>query len=123
MSSRTLPLLPALLALCACASADPGTAPFLSGPFGTLATGPEALARRGAVEIAVKTDLAALLADIDAGGGPALTRAYDAAGVPAEHRATRTIQLRGSRDLYAANPGALVTALTVYGGQSSSVVM
>lgn len=72
--------------------------------------------RRGAVELAVKSAFPAILDEIDAGGGPALTRALDAAGVPEGDRSTRLAQLDGDLGLYAANPGALVAALLVYGG-------
>lgn len=69
----------------------------------------------GAVEVLVKSNHPALIAEIDAGGGPLLTRAFDAAGVPEQDRPARTLQLQGNLGLYDANPGALVTALSVYG--------
>ena len=72
--------------------------------------------RRGTVELLVKTNHPALLDEITAGGGPTLTRAYDAAGVPDRDRAARTIQLQRDLGLYQSNPGALVIALMVYGG-------
>jgi len=72
--------------------------------------------RRGAVEIIVKSELSALLNDIAAGGGATLARAFDTAGVPMQDRLARIIQLEGDRALYEANPGALVTALMLYGG-------
>ena len=72
--------------------------------------------RRGAIEIIVKSELSALLNDIAAGGGATLTRAFDTAGVPTQDRPARIIQLEGDRGLYEANPGALVTALMLYGG-------
>jgi len=71
--------------------------------------------RRGAVEIIVKSDLNSVLSDIATGGGPTLTRAFDTAGVPAQDRPARIIQLEGDRGLYEVNPGALVTALMLYG--------
>ncbi len=69
----------------------------------------------GAVEVLVKSNHPALIAEINAGGGPLLTRTFDAAGVPVQDRPARTLQLQGNLGLYDANPGALVTALSVYG--------
>jgi hypothetical protein len=71
--------------------------------------------QRGAVEVAVKSAYPGILDEIEAGAGPNLSRALDAAGVPAQDRPARLIQLRGDLGLYEANPGALVTALTLYG--------
>ncbi len=71
--------------------------------------------RRGAVELAVKSAFPDILDEIEAGDGPSLTRAFDAAGVPQADRPARTLQLNGDLGLYAANPGALVTALLLYG--------
>lgn len=71
--------------------------------------------RRGAVELAVKSAHPRILADIDAGGGPAIEAAMDAAGVPPQDRPARLAQMRGDLGLYEANPGALVTALMLYG--------
>jgi hypothetical protein len=72
--------------------------------------------RRGAVEVAVKSAYPGILEEIDAGNGPNLGRAMDAAGVPPGDRPARVIQLRGDLGLYEANPGALVAALMLYGG-------
>lgn len=71
--------------------------------------------RRGRVELIVKSNYDAVLADINAGGGPVLTEAMDAAGIPAADRPTRMLQLQSDMGLYANNPGALVVALMVYG--------
>lgn len=79
------------------------------------AVDPGQAARRGAVELAVKGSFPGILDEIGAGGGPALTRAFDVAGVPLQDRPGRVIQLAGDLGLYEANPGALVTALVVYG--------
>lgn len=76
---------------------------------------PAAAQRRGAVELAVKGAFPGILGEIEAGGGPSLSRAMDAAGVPAGDRAARLVQLRGDLRLYEANPGALVSALLLYG--------
>jgi hypothetical protein len=73
-------------------------------------------ARRGAVEVAVKSNYEQILQDIASGGGPALTLAMDEAGIPESDRPSRTLQLQGDLPLYQANPGALVTTLMVYAG-------
>lgn len=88
-------------------------------PITGAATAAENLAyqrRRGAVEVFVKTNHPALMAEIEAGGGPTLSQAMELAGIPEADRPARTIQLRADRALYADNPGALVVALMVYGG-------
>ena len=72
--------------------------------------------RRGQVEIIVKSNFDAIRNDINTGGGPVLTEAMDAAGIPLEDRPARIIQLQSNMGLYAGNPGALVVALMVYGG-------
>jgi hypothetical protein len=72
--------------------------------------------RRGAVEVAVKSTYPGILAEIDAGGGPAIAAAMDAAGVPPQDRSARLAQMGGDLGLFEANPGALVTALMLYGG-------
>lgn len=72
--------------------------------------------RRGQVEIVVKANYEAIKQDIRAGGGPILTKAMDTAGIPERDRPTRIIQLQSDIGLYNASPGALVTALMVYGG-------
>mgnify|MGYP004540382017 CR=1 FL=1 len=100
--SLALPLL-LVLTLAACAS----------GPGALL--DPALAQRRGAVEVAVKSAHPGILEEIDAGGGPALSRALDAAGVPPEDRPARLLQLKGDLGLYRANPGALVAALVLYG--------
>lgn len=70
--------------------------------------------RRGAVEVIVKSEFDQIITDIQSGGGPVLTSAFDAAGLPAAERATRAFQLNNDLGLYAGNPGALVTAIMVY---------
>ncbi len=99
----------ALCLVAACADAPLGWATLT----GTAANA----GQRGAVEIEVKTNYPALLADIGAGGGPALTRAFDLAQVPTQDRPTRLIQLDGDYGLYAANPDALVNALMIWGAR------
>lgn len=100
-----------LVALPACA---PGALPGLRSTI--MPVSAQDNARRGAVEIAVKGDFPALLSDIEAGGGPSLERAFDAAGVPVGDRAARRLQLSGDLALYESNPGALVTSLLLWGG-------
>jgi len=72
--------------------------------------------RRGAVELIVKSNYEQIKTDIRAGGGPVLTKAMDAARIPQSDRPARTIQLQSDMGLYNTTPGALVTALMVYGG-------
>ena len=71
--------------------------------------------RRADIELIVKGQFPAILADIQSGGGPVLTTAFDAAGVPDQDRATRAFQLNNDIGLYADSPGALVTAIALYG--------
>ncbi len=106
-------ILPLILAACATDPSNPGVPVFT--PL-TAMTDPGYAQKRGQVEIIVKTNYDAIRRDIDAGGGPALTAAMDAAGVPPQDRPTRIIQLQSDMGLYDANPGALVTALMVFGG-------
>lgn len=98
-------LLVALLALSACGQGL---------NFGAL-TSPAEAQRRGAVELAVKSSWPAIIEEIGAGGGPSLSRAMEAAGIPSGDRPARTTQLGGDLGLYQANPGALVAALMLYG--------
>ena len=88
-------------------------------PFNAVQNGIDNAAysqRRGTVELIVKSEFPGILTDISAGSGPALTRAMDAALIPAQDRPTRVLQLQGDLGLYSANPGAVVTALMVFGG-------
>lgn len=72
--------------------------------------------RRGAVEVFVKTNHPALINEINVGAGPTLSQAMNTAEIPAEDQPTRILQLQSDLGLYEVNPGALVTALMVYGG-------
>ncbi len=104
------------LALTACAPGWTPTALMMPGiEIGTASTDPAYAARRGATELAVKGAWPAIIGEITAGGGPALTTAMDAAGVPPQDRPTRIAQMQAESASYAANPGALVSALMVYG--------
>ena len=71
--------------------------------------------RRGKVEIAVKSNWPDILKDIEAGGGPTLTKAMDAARIPEPDRATRILQMQGDLGIYNGNPEALVVGIMVYG--------
>jgi hypothetical protein len=110
----------ALLTLLAACSNDPnhlGNPIWL--PVSGIGTGVENAAyrqRRGQVELIVKSNFDAIVDDINAGGGPVLTEAMDAARVPAADRPARILQMQADMGLYAGNPGALIVALMVYGG-------
>ena len=104
--------LPFLILLGACAGENPFT-----GVTSAL-TAPDR--QRGAVELAVKAEFPQIIAQIDAGGGPALSAAFDAAGVPQEDRPARIIQLQRDASLYQSNPGALTQTLLVWGGGQMS---
>jgi len=113
------PLLPlAALLVSACATQGSNGLPVLFPGFeiGRAATDPGYAQRRGAVELYVKTNLEALLTGIATGGSAEVSHAFDLAGIPAADRPARLIQLERDRGLYEANPGALVSALMVYGG-------
>lgn len=71
--------------------------------------------RRGQVEIAVKSTFNDIIPEIRAGGGPNIVTAMHTAGIPIEEHPARLTQLRGDIGIYDNNPGALVTALMVYG--------
>lgn len=103
----------ALLSGCT-GDANPFTAP-ISG-FATAASNAVYSQRRGAVELFVKTNHPALITEIAAGGGQTLTQAMDTANIPLEDRPARQVQLQSNLGLYEVNPGALITALMVYGG-------
>lgn len=75
----------------------------------------DAQQRQSTIEVFVKSNHPALIAQIRAGGGQTLTEAMDRARVPQTDRATRIIQLQANLALYDASPGALVTALTTFG--------
>ncbi len=105
-----------LVPLAACSAPSGGQMTlFPYGITGQPWQGGADLQQRGAVEIVVKSRHPALLQDIAAGGGPDLAEAMDVAGVPAADREARIIQLRSDLALYEVNPGALVSALLVYG--------
>ena len=101
-----------LIPLAACAEAQ---IPLIQ-PFDLAGQAAAHTARRGEVEVFVKTNHTAILTDINAGGGPTLTQAMDIAGVPLQDRPARLIQLRADQSLYQTAPGTLVTALMLYAG-------
>lgn len=112
--------LPCLVILSACSSDANHIGNPLLVPFNGLATLAENVAydaRRGPVEVFVKSNHPALVSEIDAGGGSLLDNAMDLARIPTNDRPTRLIQLNSDLGLYAANPGAMVTALMVFGDQ------
>ena len=106
-----------LIAACSTDPNRPGTG--MIWPFNAVQNGIDTAAysqRRGAVELIVKSEFPAILSDISAGSGPVLTRAMETALIPSQDRPARVLQLQGDLGLYSANPGALVTALMVFGG-------
>ena len=113
-------LAPALfLALGACTTGANHLGNPILWPFQAAATGVQNLAyneRRGAVEVFVMTNHPPLIADLRAGGGATLTQAFDLARVPQGVRNEHTLRLQSDLPLYAANPGALVTAIMVVAG-------
>jgi len=112
----SLPLAAVLLSACATQGSNGLPVLFPGLEITRAVSDPGYAQRRGAVEPYVKTNLSALLTGIAAGGSPEVTHAFDLAGIPAADRPARLIQLEGDRGLYEANPGALVSALMVYGG-------
>ncbi len=71
---------------------------------------------RGQVEVFVKTNHPALIADLRAGGGESLSAVYDIAAVPALRRAPHTLQLQSDLQIYEGNLDALVVAIMVVSG-------
>ncbi|WP_377505694.1 hypothetical protein [Octadecabacter sp. R77987] len=69
--------------------------------------------RRGRVEVFVKTNHPALIADIRAGGGATLEQAFDIARVPRSIRPAHTLQLQSDLALYETNIDALIVAIMV----------
>lgn len=105
------------LSACTQAANQPGNSLPVSVTGASTVIGSAAYDKRGsAVEVIVKSNYEAIKADIRAGGGPVLTKAMDAAAIPARDRPARIIQLQSNTGLYQKSPGALVTALMVYGG-------
>jgi len=68
---------------------------------------------RAQVEIFVKTNHPALIADLRTGGGATLTQAFDLAQTPAPVRAQHTLQMQSDLALYQSNLAALITAIMV----------
>lgn len=71
---------------------------------------------RGQVEVFVKTNHPALIANIRAGGGATLDEAFDIANVPQAVRAPHTLQLQSDLALYENNLEALIVAIMVVSG-------
>jgi hypothetical protein len=106
-----------LTILCGCSTEANHIGNPLLLPFSAVSTGIGNAAynqRRGQVEIDVKTNHPAIMADIANGGGDHIARAMDIAGIVIEDRPARLIQLRSDLALYQASPDALITALMVY---------
>lgn len=103
-----------LLAACSSGGTFDGNSPFnrIGTAIGNAANGEQ----RGQVEVFVKTNHPALIADIRAGGGPTLTQAFDIIEVPTNIRAGNTIRLQSELALYSANLDALIAALMVMSG-------
>ena len=111
--------LPACLFAAACSTEANHLGNPLLWPVYAMSTGLENAAynaRRGEVELHVKTNHGALLTEIGAGGGPLIEVAMDLAGVPEADRHARLTQLRADLPLYTESPEALIVALMVYGG-------
>ena len=68
---------------------------------------------RGKVEVFVKTNHPALIADLRAGGGATLTQVFDIANVAQSIRAAHTLQLQSDLALYSNNLDALIVASMV----------
>ena len=103
--------LPALMFLSACVQ-DGVT---LYNPFNGQAVttlDPQGFSQRRAdVEVVVKSQFDAVLADIARGSGPALTAAMDAAQIAPTARAARVEVLQVNLPTYRASPDALIAAL------------
>ncbi len=111
-------LILALLGVAACSGETNHTGNRLTLPIrapGSDADNADDARRRGQVELFVKTHHTELIDEILGNGGPQLTEAMALAGIPDRDRPARLIQLRADAGLHAANPGALVVALLVYG--------
>lgn len=78
-------------------------------------TDPAARQNQGALELYVKTNHRAIMADIEGGGGAALTRSFDLANVPATDRPARILALQGDFAAYESNPGSLILSLGLWG--------
>ncbi len=105
-----------LIAACSSQTDQPGMPPAapLSG-IGTVFGNMADTKRRGQVEVIVKANFDAIRSDIRMGGGPVLSKAMDASGIPERDRPARILQLQSDAGLYNQTPCALVTALMVYG--------
>lgn len=112
---RALPLL-LLCLLTGCATGPNHLGNPLTLPFRAVAGGVDNAAynrTRGQVEIFVKTNHPAIITDLESGGGPTLTQAFDLAQVPIAIRAPHTLQMQSDLQLYRANLGATVVAIMV----------
>jgi hypothetical protein len=104
-----------LAGLCACVATENTDRRLASFGLPTSAQQADYQMRQSTLEVFVKSNHPALITDIRAGGGQTLTEAMDRAGIPDTDRPTRILQMQGNIGLYEATPGALVSALSVYG--------
>lgn len=72
-------------------------------------------AKRGKVEVFVKSNHAVLIEEIGNKGGAYLQQAMDLSGVKMAERDALLLALYGDKALYIQSPDALVTTLMVYG--------
>lgn len=72
--------------------------------------------KRGKVEVFVKSNHPALIADLQNGGGATLTEAFNIANVPQSVRGPHTLQMQSDLALYSNNLEALVVAIMVVSG-------
>ncbi|MCG3267703.1 hypothetical protein [Yoonia sp. I 8.24] len=106
-----------LTILCGCSTEANHIGNPLLLPFSAVSTGISNATynqRRGQVEVYVKSNHTAIMADITNGGGDHIAQAMDIASIPTEDRPARLIQLRSDQALYQTSPEALITALMVY---------
>lgn len=117
MLPRTTPLLCIALAACTTEARHIPNPLLLPGQAVSAAASNAAYgARRNRVKSHVTAHHATLMAEIDAGGGPHLSRAMHLARVPRDKRPSLIRRLQADRALYRADPEALTIALMVHGG-------
>ncbi len=111
-----------LFALSLLAGCDPSQPSHLPNPLllpgqaiGTAAGNAVYNARRGKVEVYVKSNFPALVQEMKAGGGPHLDQAMTLAGVAAATRPILLLRLKSDIGIYENSPDALVVALMVHG--------
>ncbi|NDV01067.1 hypothetical protein [Pseudoroseicyclus tamaricis] len=114
LAALPLLLLPALAACAGTAPRDnPVTWPFYAAR--AAAEDPGYAARRAEVERLVKSDPPAFWAEVDAGGGPTLSAAYAAAGVPPARQPYVLAALSADDQIYGSNYPLLIAAFMANG--------